>query len=165
MRKRLVSPSWAIFVSLISQPKLSMFECGTEQRSDLNDNFWLDSVTARAYLARTGVVYHIHFRAGLLTFQINSLKRSWVSKTFVRRKNRLLNLARKENVKEKLAKSWKRAPVNKQRLLYLHTKNVKPNFSFRWLCPCDNKCSPTIKLYLESFLICLSFRSIHVLFS
>ena len=37
----------------VSQPKLPIFECGTEQRSDLNNNFWLDFLTARAYVART----------------------------------------------------------------------------------------------------------------
>ena len=54
----------------LSQPKLSIFECVKEQRSDLNNNFWLDFLTARAYVARTRVVYDIHLRE-FGTYKVN----------------------------------------------------------------------------------------------
>ena len=43
----------------LSQTKPSSFECGAEQRSDLNNNFWLDFLTARAYVLRKN--NHLHF--------------------------------------------------------------------------------------------------------
>ena len=53
-------------VRQLSQPKLSIFECGADQRFDLHNNFWLDSLTARVYAAKTRVVYHIHLNWGHL---------------------------------------------------------------------------------------------------
>ena len=41
-----------------------IFECGMEQRSDLNNNIWLDFLIARAYVASTkAVVYLVHLAA------------------------------------------------------------------------------------------------------
>ena len=63
----------------------------------------------------------------------------------MRQKNRLLNLARKENVKKKTGKVVL-TPVN-EKTFALHTKIVKPYFSFTGLCPFIKKYSSTIKLY------------------
>ena len=49
-----------------SHPKLSIFERGAEQNFDLNNNFWLDFLTARDHVARTRVVYHNFYTSGHL---------------------------------------------------------------------------------------------------
>ena len=133
----------------LSQPKLSMFECGAEQRSDLNNNFLLDSFSARAYEARTTVVYHIHLWARVINISNKFFEKILGEWNICNGEKWFIKFG--EKGKRKTSKVVKSCSVNKQRLLYLHTKNVKPYFYFTWLCPSINKCSPTIKLYPESF--------------
>ena len=74
----------------------------------------------------------------------------------MRQKNRLLNLAKKENVKEETGKVVNLAPVN-DKMLALHKKIVKPDFSFTGLCPFIDKYSLTIKVY-SGFLLIFSIN-------
>ena len=52
----------------LSQPKPSCFECGAEQRYDLNNNFWLDCLTARAYVLRKNKGCLPHILQGIWDF-------------------------------------------------------------------------------------------------
>ena len=79
------------------------------------------------------------------------MKRSWASEPFVRQKNRLLKFGEKGKRKEK---NWQSRTCSRKRKTFaLHTKIVKPYFSFTGLCPFINKYSSTIKLYPGFFLI------------
>ena len=95
----------------LSQPKLSIFECGAEQHFDLHNNNWLDVLTARVYAARTRAVYHKHLSWGHLGLVrlINIFKKQDKGLRLLRRKNELLCLGvwRKNFSEILLGCTWK----------------------------------------------------------
>ena len=54
LERRLGSLNERVLFLLREEPSpaltIEVFECGAEQRFDLNNNFWLDFLTARAYV-------------------------------------------------------------------------------------------------------------------
>ena len=93
----------------LSRPKLSIFECGAEQRSDLNNNFWLDFRSARAYVARTRVVYHNtsgHLGVVTLINISNTFFEKILGKwTICKSEERVIKFGEKGKVKETLGQS------------------------------------------------------------
>ena len=93
----------------LSRPKLSIFECGAEQRSDLNNNFWLDFRSARAYVARTRVVYHNtsgHLGVVTLINISNTFFEKILGKwTICKAEKPVIKFGEKGKVKEKLGQS------------------------------------------------------------
>ena len=134
----------------LSRLKLSIFECGAEQRSDLNNNFWLDFRSARAYVARTRVVYHIHFGPLGLVRLINvsnkffeNILGKW---TICKAEKPVIKFGEKGKRKRKTGKIVKSC-FRKRKTFALPLKIVNPDFAFSGLCPFINKCSSTIKMY------------------
>ena len=64
--ERLASLSWGTFAILRTRSYQFLNEARSNHRFDLHNNFWLDSLTARVYAAKTRVVYHIHLNWGHL---------------------------------------------------------------------------------------------------
>ena len=82
----------------LTYPKLSIFECGAEQRFDLHNNFWLDVLTARVYASRTRVLFTTNLSWGLLGLV------------------RLIKICKKLNtwslsIQAKLSKIWKQRQI------------------------------------------------------
>ena len=82
----------------LTYPKLSIFECGAEQRFDLHNNFWLDVLTARVYASRTRVLFTTNLSWGLLGLV------------------RLIKICKKINtwslsIQAKLSKIWKQRQI------------------------------------------------------
>ena len=131
MWDRLVSLSWATFVSFLAQPKLSIFECSAEQRSDLNNNFWLDSVTARAYTARTtGVVYHVHFRARLIKILNKFFEKILGEWSIYTVEKSVIKFSEKGKRKGKTCTVLKSCSRTTKNVFFINAKHCKQRFLF-----------------------------------
>ena len=148
MWERLVSLSWATFVSFLNRSHQVLNVARSNVLIWIIISDWIFLLHVPMYCARTRVDYHIHFSELGLVRLINISNKfkilgEW---TICQAEKLVIKFGEKGKRKEKTGKVVKPCSC-KRKTFALHKKIVKFDFSFTGLCSFINKCSSTIKLY------------------